>query len=221
MRNRTSSPTSRVAPAFALAFALVFASIAGCKSSGGGGAGGGGGGGGSANDCFDYTGFDTMSPTVQFSADVLPIFRTSCGISSACHGCDESVDSNCTNSGYKPYLGPSMSDPDPSAAQLQAIFDQAVGQPAATQVSSVDGTTMVGDPDMEIVKAGDPAKSFMMYKLDGDPNATDMSSEVTCTTLTCASGSTCGLAMPSGGPQLSSEDRDTIRRWIAQGAKND
>jgi hypothetical protein len=218
MRKITSSPPSRVV----LALAVVVASLAACKSSGAGGTGGGGGaGGGAASDCFDYTGFNSMSPAVQFSADVLPILRTSCGISSACHGCDESVDPNCTTSGYKPYLGPSITDPDPTAAQIQAIFDQAVGQPTAPQVSSVDGTTMVDNLSMDIVKAGDPANSYLMYKLDGDPNATDMTAEVTCSTLACAAGKTCGLAMPSGGPQLPSEKRDTIRRWIAQGAKND
>jgi hypothetical protein len=80
---------------------------------------------------------------------------------------------------------------------------------------------MVGNPDMKIIAAGDPAHSFMMYKLDGDPTAADMSAEVSCPTLTCAANKTCGGSMPSGGPQLMPMDRDIIRRWIAQGAKND
>jgi len=186
-----------------------------------GGSSSGGGGGSAAGDCYDYTTFTGTTPVVTFSTDVLPIFRQSCGISSACHGCDAVNNPGCTTPGYQPFLGVSMADPTPTAAQIAAIFSTTVGKPALLQTSTIDPSSMVGNPDMSIVKAGDPANSFLTYKLDGAFPASPDNSEVTCSTLTCAAGMTCGGAMPSGGPNLASADRDTIRRWIAQGAKND
>ena len=176
--------------------------------------------GGSANDCYDYTSFDGTTPTVSFKTEVLPIFRNSCGISSVCHGCDPTMTPNCTTGGVSPFLGTPTMNGAMSPTQILAIITQTVGQPAAAQTSTVDPPAMVGDPDMKIVAKGDPQHSFMMYKLDGDPNAADATQEVTCATLTCVADKSCGLAMPSGGPQLASSDRDTIRRWIAQGATN-
>jgi hypothetical protein len=192
----------------AAAFAATGASMAGCGSSGGGGGGttgSGGGSGGSATsggDCFDYSSFDGTTPTVHFAADVLPIFRLSCGLSMSCHG-DES------GPGGQHYLGPANSAPTPTAAQIMEIFSQSVG------------AASVADPDMKVIAAGDPAHSFMMYKLDGDPGAADPSDQVSCSTLTCASDKSCISSMPQGGPQLPIDKRNTIRRWIAQGAKND
>jgi hypothetical protein len=198
---------------------LGAATLTACGSSGGKSTSGtGGNGGGASSDCFDYTGFQT-TPTVGFAADVLPIFSNSCGISSVCHGCDDS--STCTDSGIKPYLGPAVGSPAATSGQIAAIFAQAVGQPSTLQPSLSDSSMMVGNPGMMIIAPGDPEHSFMMYKLDGDPNATNVNDEVSCSTLSCASGMTCGGSMPSGGPQLSSTDRNTIRRWIAEGAKND
>jgi hypothetical protein len=152
-------------------------------------------------DCFDYTSIDLTTPTVSFKTDVLPIFRQSCGLSTSCHG-----DPNGGALGGQHFYGPSKSAPDPSTADLQAIMDQSVGKASTA------------NPDMEVIKAGDPANSFIMYKLDGDPTAVN---GVTCSTLTCSKDMSCLLAMPSGGPQLPEASRAIIRRWIAQGAKND
>ena len=52
-----------------------------------------------------------------------------------------------------------------------------------------------------------------MHKLDG----------LKCSKLTC-SGVECGTLMPQGatdGMLYDAAKRDTLRRWIAQGAKND
>jgi hypothetical protein len=157
---------------------------------------------GAINDCFDYKEFDGTTPAVHFQADVLPIFRNSCGLSMSCHG----AISNSMPAQH--FYGPSKALPDPSPSDIQAIFDQSVGQPS------------VGEPSMENIKPGDPAHSFMMYKLDGDPM---ILGGVNCATLKCVTNPDggCGLTMPSGGPQLPEEQRDIIRRWIAQGAKND
>lgn len=177
------------APLLALLFGLGSSTLTAC------------GNGGTGGDCFDYGGFDGMSPKVTFKADVLPIFRLSCGLSASCHGSP--------GGGSLPgqrYYGPSSMDPAPSATDIKAILAGSVGKASAA------------DPEMEVIKAGDPEHSFMMYKLDGDPMA---ASGVSCATLTCAKGMTCLSTMPLGGPQLPQDKRDTIRRWIAQGAKND
>jgi hypothetical protein len=64
---------------------------------------------------------------------------------------------------------------------------------------------------MDLVKPGDPRESFLMRKLDGSHCVLDKQ----CT------GGTCGDSMPRREETLPIEERDTIRRWIAQGAKND
>jgi hypothetical protein len=61
------------------------------------------------------------------------------------------------------------------------------------------------------VVPGDPSKSFLMHKMDGDQCTLDS---------VCEKGS-CGDSMPLGNPLLPVSDRDVIRRWIAQGAKDD
>jgi hypothetical protein len=66
-------------------------------------------------------------------------------------------------------------------------------------------------PTMDYVKPGDPTNSFLMRKLDGSHCVLDKQ----CT------GGTCGDTMPNKNQQLSVEERDKVRRWIAQGAKND
>ncbi|MFT3768622.1 MAG: hypothetical protein QM820_24515 [Minicystis sp.] len=206
---------------FLLASALVLAlgaglasSVTACGGSGGtGGAGGEIGSGGSTSSsgtggttptaaCFDYTSFDATTPAVHFQADVLPILRLSCGLSQSCHG-------NENGPGGQHYYGPKNSDPAPTAAQIQAIFDQSVDKPS------------VANPTMKVIAPGDPANSFMLYKLDGDPSAKDKDAQVSCDKLACAADKTCLDAMPQGGPQLPADKRDTLRRWIAQGAKND
>jgi hypothetical protein len=172
-------------------------------------------------DCYDYSTFNGTSPKVSFKTDVLPIFQQGCALSTACHGCDAAANPGCTASVYTPFLGVPTTAGVPTAAQIAAIIASAVGKPAALQTSNLDGTTMVGNPDMSIVKAGDPANSFLMYKLDGAFPAVPTNDDVTCPKLTCAGTMTCGEAEPSGGPQLPAAQRDTIRRWIAQGALND
>jgi len=170
-------------------------SLSACGGSGGG-TGSGGAGGAEAPLCFDYTGYDGTTPVTTFSADVLPIFRNSCGLSASCHG---------TEGGHpakQHYLGPKLKDPAPTAAQIMAIFDQNVG------VASVE------NPDMLLIDPGHPELSFLMFKLDG----------VECDALTCAKGAknTCEDLMPLGNTKpMDASKRDTIRRWIKQGAKND
>jgi hypothetical protein len=147
---------------------------------------------GGTSGCFDYASFDGTTPVVGFAADVLPIFQQSCSLSSACHN-------NEAGTGGRPYMG-TKNDVVPTAQQIQLIFDQNVG------------AMSVKEPDMAIVEPGDPERSFLMYKMDG---------VFDCPLLECTAKNACGTKMPQGGPTLAQEQLDTVRRWIAQGAKND
>lgn len=66
-------------------------------------------------------------------------------------------------------------------------------------------------PTMAFVEPNDPGKSFLMRKMDGSQCAFDAQ----CT------GGTCEESMPKGEDLLPVETRDVVRRWIAQGAKDD
>lgn len=179
-----------------LPFAVALG-VSGVLSSAACGGSSGSGGSGTVSNCFDYSSFDGTSPAVSFKSDVLPIFRNSCGLSTSCHG------SMNPPVPAQHYLGPANSAGDLTDAQISAI------------VAGIVGVQSVDEPGMAVVKAGDPANSFMMYKLDADPQ--DVSS-VNCSKLACST-TTCGTAMPQTGNILPADERDTIRRWIAQGAQ--
>lgn len=161
---------------------------------------GSGGSGGGSGVCFDYADFAGDSPAVSFKTDVLPILRTSCGLSASCHG------SESPPSPAQPYYGASLSSGEMTADQIEKIFDQSLNKAS------------VANPDMKVINANHPETSFLLFKLDGDPALTG---NQLCGTLTCAADETCGSSMPQGGPTLPADSRDTLRRWIAQGAKND
>lgn len=90
------------------------------------------------------------------------------------------------------------------------VFLGESGGPAAVHASVV-GRRSSKLQTMDLVKAGDPRESFLMRKVDGSHCVLDAQ----CT------GGTCGESMPRREETLPLEERDTIRRWIAQGAKND
>jgi hypothetical protein len=145
--------------------------------------------------CYDYASFNATTPAVSFKTDVLPIFRQSCGLSGVCHG-DQG------GPVAQPYLGPPATGAMPPPAtdtEIKAIF-----------AANVDADA-VKAPGMKIVKPSDPENSFLMHKVDGT---------LTCDAVTC-DGAACGVSMPQGSGLLAQDKRDTIRRWIAQGAKND
>jgi hypothetical protein len=66
-------------------------------------------------------------------------------------------------------------------------------------------------PAMSYVAPGDPASSYVMHKIDGD----------LCTLTARCEGGDCGVSMPQGSDLMAIRDRDIVRRWIAQGAKDD
>jgi hypothetical protein len=181
----------------------------------GGGSGGSGGGGGAAPDpCYDYSSFDGKSPTKQFKADVLPIFRRSCGLSESCHGPDSTGNINLPPN--QKYLGPPIGGKNPTPAEIDMILGEIVNQPAEV----LKNQSIAPEPDgLKIVNPGHPESSYLMKKLEAVLN-TDGTSTF-CSSLKCVAAMDCGLSMPQGGPMLSADDTNTIRLWIAQGAKND
>ena len=66
-------------------------------------------------------------------------------------------------------------------------------------------------PQMALVKPGAPEASYLMRKLDGDA----------CLLRADCKDHDCGEAMPRTGDLLPIATRDVVRRWIAQGAKDD
>jgi hypothetical protein len=66
-------------------------------------------------------------------------------------------------------------------------------------------------PAMPFVTPGNPRESFLMRKIDGSQCVLDDR---------CKDGD-CGDSMPKNTSPLEVERRDIVRRWIAQGAKND
>ena len=171
----------------------------GCGDGGSGGSGGSGGDGGDGGSggspsaaCFDYTKIDLTAPAVSFKTDVLPIFQRSCGLTTGCHGDPLSPNEN------RPYLGPKMS--------VTATDDDV----AKIRADIVDVVSFF-ELGMDIVEPGDPERSFLMHKMDFTLKCEKV--------LSCTKSKDCGVAMPQGNDEpLDIEERNLVRRWIAQGA---
>ena len=142
---------------------------------------------------------DLTTPTVSFARDIQPLFNRSCGITgSTCHG---SPATNPKTTGLV-FLGLPDGGTD-SGEVLTGI----VGQPSPE------------DPRMDIIKAGDPAHSYLMHKLDGD--SVLFASDCNGAHNPNPAFVNCGCQMPYNSGNLDADaGRDNIRRWIAQGAKN-
>jgi hypothetical protein len=151
---------------------------------------GDGDGGGTSGDCFDYSTFDGSEPETTLRADVLPVFQTSCGIAGGT--CHGIANNSLPGQAYLgEALGTTMTD-----EQIAEVLEQNVN------VASVKGGTM------RLIVPNDPENSFLMAKVDG-----------LCGDIQCTDGD-CGDAMPQTGGPLKSENKEKIRRWIAQGAQD-
>jgi hypothetical protein len=64
---------------------------------------------------------------------------------------------------------------------------------------------------MPYVTAGEPGNSFLMHKMDAD----------LCSLDAACSGGSCQRPMPYDVGVLPVDQRDIVRRWIAQGASSD
>ncbi len=103
------------------------------------------------------------------------------------------VSSSCHGAQRPPVVGSRSSPLDSSV-----VYGHLVGTPS-TEL-----------PSMSFVAAGDAAKSFLLHKVDGDQCLFDAQCE----------GGSCGVSMPEKLDKLMVTDRDTIRRWVSQGAAN-
>jgi hypothetical protein len=86
-----------------------------------------------------------------------------------------------------------------------------LGTDAARVYTGLVGVKASELPSMSFVAAGNPQTSYLMRKMDGTQCALDAQ----CT------GKTCQSSMPKGDLALPAQTRDVVRRWIAQGARND
>lgn len=183
---------------------------------GGTGAGGASGSGGAAVGCFPYNGWNGMSPTVSLRNDLLAnaserpasgggVLRRACAFSS-CHN-DVSKEADL-------FIGPLLRD---SMTQMEISITPA---DVTRMLGNVDGVMRPSKtlPSMQIVKPGDPANSFLMRKMDGC--FTDIQSMCTALEPPLPGDGPCGAQMPQKADPLEADERDLIRRWIAQGAKN-
>ncbi len=149
------------------------------------------------------------SAAVSFSADVMPIFKLGCTLSSVCHGqMNNAPEENL-------YLG--LNSGAGGSADIQAVYSGLVG------VASKE------DPSMNLVTAGDTSNSFLWHKLNDDQMTLNsgtlatgcMKASATC--FDCTSDAPCGGYMPYLGEPLATyapEDLCTIENWIVQGAPN-
>jgi hypothetical protein len=164
-----------------------------------------------ASACQPYVPSTPLTTPVSLTKDVMPIFQTSCaGGGQACHARDPL--GNATPNDLM--LGGEIGAPVDSTF----IFQQIVGQPS------------VLDPNASLVAPGDPEKSFLMHKVDGDQCT--LAAACDSNVMYRAVYPNCGCAMPlsvdgGAGPPgacdselLPSAMRDVIRAWIAQGAAN-
>lgn len=133
----------------------------------------------SSDICTEYEStIDLGAPPVSFRNEVMPIFNRRCALSS-CH------------SGGQPGGGLALAQGDASKSRASLV-----------------GVSAEQLPSMQRVAPGDPTKSYLMRKIDGDA----------CIFSAQCRERGCGAPMPQAGELLAPTDRDKIRRWIGQGA---
>jgi hypothetical protein len=139
-----------------------------------------------AGECVAYAppvGTDLTAPIVSFATDVMPVLTNHCS-SASCHGVTDNPQGGL-------FLGAQLK----KGADASAVYGRLVG-PMAGQLGT-----------MPYVSAGDPARSYLMHKIDGDQ----------CMFETACANHDCAHSMPFDG-MMAIETRDIVRRWIAQGA---
>jgi hypothetical protein len=149
--------------------------------------------GAAGGKCVEYkvpASTDLTKPVVGFATQVVPILQRNCSYGE-CHG-----------KAVFPVLGfyggggaDGGEDPNPPTAEQ--IRENLVDKPSQILTS------------MKVVAPGDPKNSFMMRTMDGDHCLFNAK---------CVNGN-CGEQMPNDRAVLSIQERDYVRRWIAQGAK--
>jgi hypothetical protein len=165
--------------------------------------------GSSAGACpYDYSKFDGTTPEVSFSQDVLSpqgMFRTSCAFNTTCHG-------NPTINEANLYLGADGRDAGAlTQDDINLIYGNLVDKPAEAAPNATA---------LRRVVAGQPENSFLMFKLDGCLDQIKDQCSLAPNQSRSGDGHPCGDLMPQGGEILPEAERNVIRAWIKQGAKN-
>lgn len=137
----------------------------------------------------------------SFRAHILPTFQGACTFSSSCHGSK-------TRSQVDLYLGEKLPRTAADEMSSAAISEMLAG---------VIGRASVTAPDVQLIAAGNAASSFLMHKIDD----THRDQGYACTAQASDLDHPCGDSMPQTAEELlCSKERETIRRWIEQGAKD-
>jgi len=163
---------------------------------------------------------------VRFTAFAFALFLASA--TTACPGDDPTPSGGCVD--YAPPASFVASTPATSLSRdVMPIFQRScafstchgsnvgpangvfLGNDAARVHAAVVNVKSGELPAMPFVTPGDPRQSYLMRKMDGSQCALDGQ----CT------GGSCKDSMPKNDDVLPLETRDIVRRWIAQGAKND
>lgn len=154
---------------------------------------------GSASDepCFDYANY-VPYPDITFSVDVMPLLQRHCNDAS-CHGGLPS------EAKARLWLGPSEEELATTKAR-QMVLSQIVSVRSLTELN-------VG-----LVIPRKPGESFLMLKLDGCQNDPAFECDPQPSPI---SNQPCGDRMPQMANDLSEQDLDMFRSWIALGARND
>jgi hypothetical protein len=182
-----------------------------------------------ADVCAAYaSSADLSAPVVSFASDVLPLFSRSCGLSIQCHRSLDPQQSTGEWGAPLVYLGcvdsPSTvtfpcDDPNPGPDVYRALVGLRDGGLEAGPAVPVEIASM------PFVTPGEPSKSYLMHKLDGDvcilqgciPNNPLV---LGTAGMVGVMSSWCGQQEPFLQGPLDEATRDLVRRWIAQGAKN-
>jgi hypothetical protein len=144
---------------------------------------------------------DLTTPTVSYARDIAPIFVGSCtvgGSAGTCHG------------------DPTLVEATTGQLFLGYPEDAGTSADAATILATLVNQKSPENPEMNIVTPTDPEHSYMMHKLDDD----QCQFASTCDATENSKFKLCGTGMPQLAAILDPGTRDTIRRWIAQGAQN-
>jgi len=153
---------------------------------------------------------DLTTPVVSFEQNVLPIFEANCSAGTTCHGGDPAM----AISQRGVFLG-CVPEAVPDAGPCQVTTDP--GPQVYAGLVGPDAAAPLEESCMPFVKPGDSKQSYLMHKIDDDLCA------VTCCIADNDAAATvsemgCGGIMPFLGTRLDGPTRDTIRRWIDQGA---
>jgi hypothetical protein len=155
--------------------------------------------------CTEPAAIDLTMPVTSFRTHVLPIVRATCN-SITCHGVAPAM-ATAVYPGAGLYLGPDNTMPAPDEATISSIVLELHAQ----------STTA---PAVKVVEPGNEAASFLVAKLHGCQNARGLACTQQSAALIRCKESACGDQMvPLDQPvQLTADQKNVFRRWIAQGA---